>query len=242
VSFDPLARPRSGLGRAAILVSLLLIGTSLPAQRLIVTPVLPTSDDAISLVLPYCLFQTPPTISGHMITLDGFAILPPCPAPPFVPASTLYPLPPLEAGAYTVIYNALGTSETAVFEVTPPASGLFLHQGRFSVTASFRLPGAGGGATSARAIPLSEKAGFFWFIDSSNVELVVKILDGTAVNSHYWVFISSMTDIAFTLTVKDQGAHATGQCKVPGATIDNCFKTYTSAGGTNRNFIDVGSF
>lgn len=240
MSFEALTRPRSGRGRAATLVSLLLIGTSLSAQRLVVTPALPTSDDAISLVIPYCLFQTPPTISGHTITLVGFAIPPPCPAPPFVPASTLYPLPHLETGPYTVIYNALGTSETAVFEVSPPATSLYLHQGRFLVTASFTLPG--GGATSARAIPLSEKAGFFWFVDSSNVELVVKILDGTAVNGHDWVFISSLTDIAFTLTVKDQGAHATGQCKVPGATIDNCTKTYTSAGGTNRNFIDVGSF
>ena len=241
MSFRDLAHPRSGLGRAAILVSLLLLTVaSLSAQRLIVTPALPTSDDAISLVIPYCLFQTPPIISGHTITLTGFAIPPPCAAPPFQPASTLYPLPHLEAGAYTVIYNALGASETAVFEVTPPASSLYLRQGRFVVTATFTLPGSV--ATSARAIPLSDKAGFFWFFDSANVELVVKILDGTALNGHNWVFISSLTDVVFTVTVRDQGAHAAHVCAVPGATVDNCAKTYTSIGGTNRNFIDLDSF
>jgi hypothetical protein len=241
MSFAALTLPRSGFGRAAILVALLLLaGASLSAQRLIVTPVLPTSDDAISLVIPYCFFQTPPVLSGHTITLTGFAFPPPCAAPPFLPASTLYPLPHLEAGAYTVVYNALGASETAVFEVSPPASSLYLQQGRFLVTASFKLPG--GSATGARAIPLSEKAGFFWFFDSSNVELVVKILDGTAFNGHHWVFISSMTDVAFTLTVKDQGAHVAGGCKIPGATVDNCTKTYTSVAGSNHNFIDVNSF
>jgi len=49
----------------------------------------------------------------------------------------------------------------------------------------------------------TENSGQFWFFDPSNFEMQVKVLDGCAVNGHYWVFYSATTNVGFTLTVDD---------------------------------------
>ncbi|HUP22436.1 MAG TPA: hypothetical protein VNB06_05795 [Thermoanaerobaculia bacterium] len=43
----------------------------------------------------------------------------------------------------------------------------------------------------------------FWFFDPSNVELIVKILAGCALNGHYWVFGSASTDVGYRFTIRD---------------------------------------
>jgi hypothetical protein len=37
-------------------------------------------------------------------------------------------------------------------------------------------------------VPLGADTGYFWFFEDTNVELVVKVLDGRAINGHTWVF------------------------------------------------------
>ena len=59
------------------------------------------------------------------------------------------------------------------------------------------LPGASEVAAS------SGETALFWFFSPDNTELVVKVLDGCAINQRYWVFASAATDLAFTLTVTD---------------------------------------
>ena len=68
----------------------------------------------------------------------------------------------------------------------------------------------------------------FWFFSPDNIELTVKVLDGRAINGHFWVFYGSMTDVAFTLTVTD--------------TTTNAQKVYTSAQGTNGSLSDTSAF
>jgi hypothetical protein len=53
------------------------------------------------------------------------------------------------------------------------------------------------------AIPSTGDSGFFWFFDSSNIELVVKVLDGTAVNGDFWVFYGALSDVEYWITVSD---------------------------------------
>jgi hypothetical protein len=48
---------------------------------------------------------------------------------------------------------------------------------------------------------LGERTGYFWFFQQDNVEVLVKTLDGTAINGAYWVFLGSMTDLEFWLDV-----------------------------------------
>ena len=50
---------------------------------------------------------------------------------------------------------------------------------------------------------LTADAGDFWFFDSANIELVVKVLDGCAINDHYWVYAAGLTDVEVTMTVRD---------------------------------------
>jgi ELWxxDGT repeat protein len=60
-----------------------------------------------------------------------------------------------------------------------------------------------GGSGPGRALPGTDKTGYFWFFDPDNVELVVKALDGTGVNGHLWVFWGALTDVEYTITVTD---------------------------------------
>ena len=46
-------------------------------------------------------------------------------------------------------------------------------------------------------------SGYFWFFDQEEVELVVKVLDGRAINRHFWVFAGSLTNVEYTLRVTD---------------------------------------
>ena len=62
------------------------------------------------------------------------------------------------------------------------------------------------------------------------MEVTVKLLDGRAVNGHYWLFAASMTDQPFVIQVIDTRSGCTGPA---------CIKTYASAAGKNQNFIDL---
>jgi hypothetical protein len=72
---------------------------------------------------------------------------------------------------------------------------------RFSVRLSWSIPP--GALQPAAAVPLSDSAGSFWFFESSNVEFVVKVLDGCAINHAWWVFGTSLTSLPWMLEVTD---------------------------------------
>ena len=72
---------------------------------------------------------------------------------------------------------------------------------RFALSMSWRDFEGRAGRGIART--LSDDSGYFWFFDSENVEVVVKVLDGTAINDHFWVFFGSLSNVEFTLEVED---------------------------------------
>lgn len=74
-------------------------------------------------------------------------------------------------------------------------------QGRFSVTANWTdFEGATGAGT---AVSLTDETGYFWFFNEENIELVVKVLDGTSINGSYWVFYGALTNVAYDIAVTD---------------------------------------
>ncbi|HWZ84986.1 MAG TPA: hypothetical protein VN032_02225 [Thermoanaerobaculia bacterium] len=74
--------------------------------------------------------------------------------------------------------------------------------GRFQVRVDWQ--GTPTGPTQhAAAVPLTDDTGYFWFFDAANVELVVKTLDGTAFNGHYWVFYGALSNVQYTIRVTD---------------------------------------
>ncbi len=83
----------------------------------------------------------------------------------------------------------------------PDEYALFLNGDRFRVTASWRT--SQGQTGYGTPVELTGDTGYFWFFNSANIEAVVKVLDGCAVNSRYWVFAAGLTDVRVELTVTD---------------------------------------
>jgi hypothetical protein len=45
--------------------------------------------------------------------------------------------------------------------------------------------------------------GYFWFFNPTNTEVVIKVLDACAIDDHFWVFGSGLTNLGVVLTVTD---------------------------------------
>jgi hypothetical protein len=84
----------------------------------------------------------------------------------------------------------------------PDPTTLCLQGSRFTVAVAFTDPGTGSVKT-ATAVPLSSESGYFWFFAPANIELLVKVLDGRAVNGNFWVLYGALSDIDYTITVTD---------------------------------------
>ena len=82
----------------------------------------------------------------------------------------------------------------------PDASTLCLGDGRFAARVSWHTVDAEG---AGQILPLTRDAGSFWFFSSQNLELVVKVLDGRAVNGKFWIFGGQLTNVEYTLEITD---------------------------------------
>ncbi|HYG64791.1 MAG TPA: right-handed parallel beta-helix repeat-containing protein [Thermoanaerobaculia bacterium] len=102
------------------------------------------------------------------------------------------------------------------------ATQLCLNASRFRVQVTWEAQGSSG---SGQAVPLTSDTGYFWFFDPANVELVVKVLDGRALNGHFWVFYGALSDVRYTVTVTD--------------TVTGRSKTYTNPAGTLASRADT---
>jgi hypothetical protein len=223
------------------LVALVLGGSALAAQPtpILISPVLPTTSDPVVLVVePTCndVFQ-PPTIVGKTITLQVGPLIPAGPCP----VTFRYPLGTLAAGSYTVkevdFFGALLSS--SVFQVNAPTTQLNLLAGRFAVTANWFFGGGTPAIHTASAVQLADGSGYLWFVDPGSIELSVKIIDGSAINGHFWVFVASSTNLGFNLTVTDT---VPAGCSQPGSPTPCTTRTYSSSPGSNQNFFDFGTF
>ncbi|HEX2252341.1 MAG TPA: hypothetical protein VHQ65_03630 [Thermoanaerobaculia bacterium] len=135
------------------------------------------------------------------------------------------PVGPLAAGTYEVLLHDYsrasfdGLPELARAELVvhdpdaclPTETTLCLAGGRFRVEIAWS--DFTGGSGEGRAIPLAERddTGLFWFFDPDNVELTVKVLDGCAVNGHWWVFLASGSTVGYQITVEDTAIGRTRQ-------------------------------
>ncbi len=214
-------------------------------------PFYPTSAGPVRLVVsgeegpilfgcPYYNWNPPRVGPGTIIfDLDSFA----CPSSSAQPASTyprttrVWDLGLVPAGIYDVWvitdgYTPFKLVETRI-EIHSPSPSLQLRDG-FHV--SIARPGEAS-ELGVVAMPMSVESGAFAFFTPSNVEVTVKILDGRAINGHYWVFIASMTDQPFVATVMQN----LNRCfEVPTDPKLSCpWRSYVAVAGQNRNFIDV---
>ncbi len=104
----------------------------------------------------------------------------------------------------TASYRALGirVEAEASSSCVPSSTALCLANGRFRVTATFQAPN-GGSSGDANVVKLTDETGYLWFFSASNVETVVKVLNGCGLNQHYWVFAGGLTNVQTVITVTD---------------------------------------
>ncbi len=110
----------------------------------------------------------------------------------------------------------------------PGATSLCLNGGRFQAEVTWLAPNGDGGP--ARAVPLTNETGYFYFGSADNVEVVVKVLDACALPSRkFWVFGAGLTNFEVTLTVTD--------------TVSDVVRVYTNDQGNNFEAItDTSAF
>jgi hypothetical protein len=126
----------------------------------------------------------------------------------------------LPAGLYTLEVRdeasgiLVASEQVRVYDRPPCASSdsrLCLHDGRFGATVDWQdfagAVGMGHAVPRDPALPFVGDTGFIWFFQPDNYELMVKVLDGCALNGHFWVFVSPGSTVEYTLEVTD---HATG--------------------------------
>jgi PKD repeat protein len=114
-------------------------------------------------------------------------------------------------GSYNVTLTASNSSGSGTIARTVPVSSsgsactanattLCLSAGRFQVRATWQSTTASGQGT---AVSLTPDTGYFWFFNSANVEMIVKVLDACALNSKKWVFGGGLTNVFVVITVAD---------------------------------------
>lgn len=92
------------------------------------------------------------------------------------------------------------------FAGAPPAEALFLNNGRFKVEVTFQASGSNG---TGHPVQLTSDTGYFWFFNASNVEFLIKVLNGCGLNNRYWVFAGGLTNVRVDVTVTDTATGAT---------------------------------
>ena len=113
--------------------------------------------------------------------------------------------------------TAYSTEVPLVARIAPTAAAdtLILNAAHpFAITLTARDTGRTGNTGTGLAIPENDIFGFFSIPtitgNSSNPEVFVKIIDGRALNGNYWVFSNGLSDLEYTLTVREV---ATGRTK-----------------------------
>ncbi len=116
----------------------------------------------------------------------------------------------------TLTVGSLSGTSAISFPVTagPPVGNctsdsvvLCLNQSRFHVMIQWNKTDLTSG--TGNAVSLGDDSGYFWFFDPTNTEAIVKVLNGCAINGHYWVFAAGLTNIGTQLSISDTATNAT---------------------------------
>jgi hypothetical protein len=106
------------------------------------------------------------------------------------------------AGSYALAVNGVTVGVAAIPAVQCTSDPILcLSNDRFHVQVQWDLPAGESG--DGHPIALSDDTGYFWFFDPSDVELVVKVVDGRALNGCFWVFYGALSNVNYTLTLTD---------------------------------------
>ena len=140
------------------------------------------------------------------------------------PAGVVLPVSELPRRAPTASEAPSVVNEPATACAAGPTT-LCLQNGRFKVQVKWRNGAAAGDARTVRG---TDRTGYLWFFDAGNTELVVKVLDGRAINGRFWIFYGALTNVEYWLKVTD--------------TATGTVRTYHNPQGTLASRSDTSAF
>jgi len=153
------------------------------------------------------VYHNPPFRFGNVGDVNAFAATPDFLAPQEIPVALS---PPAQ-----------------ITGCPPVSSNLCLDGGHFAVAVDFNDPRTGL-TMGGRAVPLTADTGAFWFFNDRNLELMVKILDGRTINGKFWVFYGALSDVDYTIHVRN--------------TFTGVIKDYHNPRGTLASRADIQAF
>lgn len=135
-------------------------------------------------------------------------------------------------GAFNVSYEAMKPwLRPSATSCTANSTTLCLQNNRFEVKLFARDPRSGK-TDNSQVMTSTNFFGYFAFPvltgNTTDPQVFIKILDGTPVNGKWWVFYASLTDVEFTLTVRD--------------TKSGLSKQYRQEPYTQKSANDTGAF
>jgi len=135
-----------------------------------------------------------------------------------------YPLFPTPAGNESFFVTGWIPAELPC--VPSPTAACLANRFKVEVTYDATPSGSSG---PGNVVLESTESVKFWFFDPSNIELIVKSLDGCWLNHQWWVFAGGLTDVGVVIQVTD--------------TSTGAVKTYTNAKGKLfQTFGDTAAF
>ena len=82
------------------------------------------------------------------------------------------------------------------------SDAMCLQGSRYEVTVDWWTADGQAGTAQVADVGTAD-SGLFWFFNSTNWELLIKVLDGCGVNGHHWVFGAATTDVGYEVRVVD---------------------------------------
>lgn len=110
-----------------------------------------------------------------------------------------------------------------------PSTSLFLSNCRFELEAHWT--DFQGRAGVGQAVQLTSDTGYFWFFSESNVELMVKVLDARGFNDRFWVFYGALSNVEYSIHVKDTVSGALHIYRNPSGNFASAGDTSAFRGG-----------
>ena len=106
--------------------------------------------------------------------------------------------------------DGVAASAAAGTSCQPDATTLCLAGARFEVRVAWTDERTSNSGVGKPQVPGNDTTGYFWFFNSQNVELVVKVLDARTIDGRFWLFYGGLSDVHYTITVRYT---VTGQVK-----------------------------
>ena len=94
-------------------------------------------------------------------------------------------------------------AELGAGSCVPGAETLCLLGNRFSVEVDWEDFDGVAGNGQVMSIVVADSTGFFYYEDARYLELMIKMVDGCAINGRFWVFAAGLSDYLQSVTVTD---------------------------------------